>query len=140
MSERVEKNKILIRKNPHLTGNQLYLLARKEGYGIKKQTFYEVYRDLTSLGFTKSSTPDQVAKREKLERIVAQRKISKKLPGIKPKSKSNTFDSIKKDLMKRHGISEKQAIGRARGLLKVRKIDYKRLDKVDRDVLTSYGY
>ncbi len=62
---------------------------------------------------------------------------------IKPKPKKVSFDKTKfgkavKDLQKKHGISEKRAIERARALFKIPKRDFRKLNKVDRNVLLQY--
>lgn len=44
-----EKNIELIKANLDKNGYELYNQAKKEGYGIRKQTFYELYRNIHEL-------------------------------------------------------------------------------------------
>ena len=50
------------------------------------------------------------------------------------------FGKMAKDVQNRHRISEKNAIRRTRKLLKLPKIDYDKLNEIDYDILTQYGY
>lgn len=56
------------------------------------------------------------------------------------KARLTTFEKMTKDLMKKHGITERKAIERARVLLKIPKKDYKKLKRVDKLILSHYGY
>ena len=49
MSERKLKNVKLIYDNPQLSGNELYKQAKAQGFGIKKQDFYETLRTVREL-------------------------------------------------------------------------------------------
>lgn len=51
-----------------------------------------------------------------------------------------TFDKMVIDIKTKHGISEGKAIIRVRALLKVPNKDIRKLMRIDRDVLTHYGY
>jgi len=39
----------LINENPNLSGNKILQEAKSKGFGIKKQTFYELFRDIRNL-------------------------------------------------------------------------------------------
>jgi len=56
------------------------------------------------------------------------------------KARLTIFEKMTKDLMNKHGISERKAIVRARFLLRIPKKDYRKLRRVDKVILAHYGY
>jgi len=62
---------------------------------------------------------------------------TEKIQATKPQTR---FMDIAKDIQKKHGLKEKEAIYRTRDLLRVPKKDYKKLNKRDKEILTNYGY
>lgn len=56
------------------------------------------------------------------------------------KARLTKFEQIAKDLRFQHKINEKESFKRARFLLKVPKKDYKKLERIDKEVLLHYGY
>jgi len=49
MVEREKENIKLIFNNPGLSGNEIYKKAKSQGFGIKKQKFYEIFRTVRKL-------------------------------------------------------------------------------------------
>jgi len=47
--DRQEKCKELIKNNPTLSGNKIYELSKKKGFGIQKSKFYELVREIRDL-------------------------------------------------------------------------------------------
>lgn len=74
--ERKTKNIKLIYDNPGESGNKLYKKARQEGYGIKKQEFYKIFRTIRKI-----SEPTIEEKRKATP--VKHRKPIKPIKGIK---------------------------------------------------------
>jgi len=135
---KTRKERILdyIEANPNLSGLKVLEYAKDNGFGIRKQEFYKLYRDYKKLP---EPTKEKKLKSTPIKYRVIPSKVSKpkkvKIPFEKTK-----FGKIAKDIEKIHGISERNAIERTRALLKIPKKDYKKLNKKDVLVLSQYGY
>ena len=63
-----------IRSHPELSGNQIYIYAKVHGFGIKKQTFYQIYRQEKIQPKIKPEVKPKVIP----EKIVIKKKVIKK--------------------------------------------------------------
>jgi len=130
---KTRKERILdyIEANPNLSGSKVLEYAKDNGFGIRKQEFYKLYRD-----YKKLPEPTKEKKQKSIPikyRVKPSKKV--KIPFEKTK-----FGKIVKDIEKIHGISERKAIERTRALLKIPKKDYIKLNKKDVLVLSQHGY
>ena len=151
MRDKKQSIKELTLNNPNLSTNSLIEIAKKEGFSIRKTDFLKVVRETRNL-----PEPSQI-KREKSVPIkyrITKEKPTKEKPTkekpikekpIKEKPtkipyEETKFGKMAKDVQNRHRISERNAIERTRLLLKLPKDDYDKLNEIDYDILTEYGY
>ena len=85
MSERKIKVIKLIYDNPGLSGNELYKKSMSQGYGIKKQDFYQTIRTIRKL------PEPTIEKKERATPI----KYRKPIPKIKKEYVQLTLDQIR---------------------------------------------
>jgi len=156
MVDKKELRKELILKYPNDTATKLLVKAQKKGISNRKSEFLKEVRNLRKIpepSIAKKERSIPIKYRSSLQKSrIAKRKptpkrkpIPKKFPTVlKPKAKipfaKTKFGRIVKDLESKHGISEKNAILRARKLLKIPKVDYNQLNTIDYDILIHYGY
>lgn len=133
MRDKKELLKELTLNNPNLSATNLIDIAKQNAFSYRKTEMLKTIRETKGL-----SEPSQT-KREKSVPI----KYRTKPP--KPKKKRIPFEKTKfgkmtKTLQNKHNISEKNAIERLRKLLKIPRLDYDKLNQIDYDILTQYGY
>lgn len=142
MSDRKEKNVKLMRDNPQLSGNQIYNLAKALGYGIKKQTFYEIHRRYKVLPEakipTKRITPAPKPKIRVYKQKVIYKPVRKPIKAIFLPTKRVMNPQFKShvDKAKSYGMSEREAIYHVRQLLRIPKRDIHKLNSQDFDILS----
>lgn len=135
MSDKKELIKEVILNNPSLSGNKIYDITKRKGIGIRKTDFYSLFREIKDLPEpTIQKREASVPIRYRIKPIKVKVK-PKKIPYEKTK-----FGKIAKDVQKKHNISERNAIDHTRKLLKIAKKDYRKLRKIDYDILIHYGY
>ena len=156
MRDKKQSIKELTLNNPNLSTNSLIEIAKKEGFSIRKTDFLKVVRETRNL-----PEPSQI-KREKSVPIkyrITKEKPTKEKPTKEKPTKEKPikekpikekptkipyeetkFGKMAKDVQNRHRISERNAIERTRLLLKLPKDDYDKLNEIDYDILTEYGY
>ena len=144
MTDKTKQIREFIRNNPSLSGNETLNELKELGLGIRKTNFLEIYRNEKNLPEPtkvkrEASIPIKF-RRQPLKPSAKPTKptVQKKLPPI-PFEKTK-FGKIVKDIQDTHNISEKKAIIRARTLLKIPKIDFRKLNIKDRFVLEQHGY
>jgi len=141
MSDRIEKNVKLMRNNPQLSGNQIYLLAKSLGYGIKKQTFYQIHRRYKVLPEAQIPKPKPIPTPILVSKPVKKRVVVKKIPRpIKPislpkKRVMNPQFKSHVDKAISYGMTKKEAIYHVRKLLKIPKRDIHKLNTRDYNIL-----
>lgn len=143
----IDKPKVIkeiILKNPNLSGNEIYNETKAKGVGIRKTDFYKLLRKIRNL-----SEPS-ITKREKSVptkykiKPTAKPKVKVRAkPKAKPKAipfEKTKFGKMVKTVQTVFNVDEKNAINYTRKVLKIPKIDYDKLDQVDKDILNQYGY
>ncbi len=152
MTSKEQKVREFIRNNPSLSGNQTLKELQDLGLGIRKTNFLEIFREVRKLpkptkAKREASIPKKfrkvkpTVKKVKPTKVITpkptKKLIQKKLPIPFEKTK---FGKIVKDIENIHNISEQKAIERTRVLLKIPKIDFRKLNSRDRFVLEQHGY
>lgn len=148
MTDNKDLVKEFILKNPNLSGNASYKETKDLGFSIRKSEHFKIYRESKnlpepSLAKKEASIPIKYRTAEQKVRV-KKRAVQKKLP-LPPKPPKIPFEQTKfgkivKTIMDKHGLSEQDAIERARALLKIPKDDFDLLDQIDQDILIQYGY
>jgi len=133
MPDKKKLIKEFILNNPSLSATKTLKDLQVKGLGIRKTDFLALFREVKNL------PEPSITKRE------ASVPIKYKVVKPKPKPKKIPFEKTRfgkmaKDIQKKHGISEGNAIRRVRKLLKIPRKDYLQLDKIDYDILIQYGY
>lgn len=145
--------KEFIQKNPSLNASDTLRELQLLGLGMRKTNFLKLFRE------TRKLPEPTIAKREKSIPIKfrpTKRKPSVKKPSIKKPSikkptkqlklpvkiefKDTKFGKITKSVQDKHKISEANAIVRARALLKIPRMDFDKLNEIDKDILIQFGY
>jgi len=150
MTDNKELRKELILNNPNLSATKLLDKAKSRKISNRKTEFLKEVRELRNLpepSITKKErsipTKYKVAKPK-----VAKPKVAKPKPSITKilkEKKIIPFDKTKFGKMVRtaqtvFNIDENNAIIYTRKILKIPKTDYNKLDQIDIDILTQYGY
>ena len=146
MTDKKELIRELTLNNPNLSANSLIDIAKAKGFSIRKTDFLAEVRKTRNL-----PEPSKI-KREKsipIKYRIIKKKPTKEKPTkekptkekpIKIPYEQTKFGKMAKDVQNKHRISEKNAIRRTRKLLKLPKEDYDKLNEIDYDILTQYGY
>lgn len=148
MVNREQKIKIIrdiIRNNPTLSAKEHIELVQKKNAGIRKTDLLKIRREVLSLKEPSKQKREQsipkkfrkIAPTPSKPKFKPKITIQKKLPIPFEQTK---FGKMVKTTQKKHRISEKNAIRRVRKLLKIPKDDYDKLNQIDQDILTQYGY
>ena len=148
MVDKEQKIREFIRNNPSLSGNETLKELQDLGLGIRKTNFLEIFRNEKSLPEPsvqkrEASIPKKFRKAKpsiSIRKPIPVKKKTKQLKLPKIPFEKTKFGKIVKDVQKQHGISEKKAIERTRVLLKIPKIDFRKLNRKDRFVLEQHGY
>ena len=166
MRDKKQSIKELTLNNPNLSTNSLIEIAKKEGFSIRKTDFLKVVRETRNLPepsqikreksvpikyrITKEKPTKEKPTKEKptkekptKEKPIKEKPIKEKPIKEKPTKipyEETKFGKMAKDVQNRHRISERNAIERTRLLLKLPKDDYDKLNEIDYDILTEYGY
>lgn len=135
--------KEFIQKNPSLNASETYSRIKGTPLGIRKTIFLGIFRKERKL------PEPTIAKREKS--IPIKFRPTKKKPSVKKPTKQlklpvkiefkdTKFGKITKTIQDKHKISEQNAIERARALLKIPRMDFNKLNEIDKDILIQFGY
>jgi len=134
MTDKRKKLVELIKNNPKLSGNKLYEKSKKLGISIRKTDFYSVIRDVRNL-----PEPSKEKKKKSVpKKFITEIKKDIKEIKVKMPFKKTKFGKLVKNIQDKTKINEKDAIERARALLKIPKRDYRKLRKIDRSILFDY--
>lgn len=160
MVDREQLSKEFIQKNLNLKASELYNQAKALGIAPRKTTFLKLVREGKNLPEPtiakkersipikhrtikqKASIKARKPAKPKVKPSVKKKTIQLKLP-VKPLKipfEQTKFGKMVKTTMDKHGLSEKKAIKRVRALLKIPQEDYNKLNQIDQDILTQYGY
>jgi len=150
MTDNKELRKELILNNPNLSATKLLDKAKSRKISNRKTEFLKEVRELRNLpepSITKKERSIPI-KYKVAKPKVAKPKVAKPKPSITKilkEKKIIPFDKTKFGKMVRtaqtvFNIDENNAIIYTRKILKIPKTDYNKLDQIDIDILTQYGY
>ena len=151
MTDKKELIRELTLNNPNLSANSLIDIAKAKGFSIRKTDFLAEVRKTRNLpnpSQTKREKSVPIKYRITKEKPTKEKPTKEKPTKEKPTKEKPTkipyeetkFGKMAKDVQNKHRISEKNAIRRTRKLLKLPKEDYDKLNEIDYDILTQYGY
>lgn len=135
---RLHKSGISVKDIPSLSDFQL-----KKGIGFKgsQTSFKALKRNIVQLQYTQERKED-VSNRS----LISYSKIGYRGKGLSRVNSQlrksvglNIFFDIAKDVQKKHKLTEKQSYSATRKILKQAKLNYKRLDKKDKELLSYFS-
>jgi len=143
MPDKKKLREQLIQNNPNDSATKLLDKAKGLKISNRKSDFLAEVRNIRKL-------PEPSKQKKEQSIPIIHRKVKPKVakPSITkiitkpPKIPFNQtkFGKMVKTAQTKFGVDEANAIIYTRKILKIPKIDYDKLDQVDRDILTHYGY